>query len=97
MMLINYISIFNQQRRMVFTIEDQHLVMIYLLAFFPSVGIITILMLPHVLNMVHFLLRTYVDSDFANDTSHRKSVTFVNIKIAGGTVFYKRNSRTRLP
>ena len=36
-----------------------------------------------------FLLRTSVDSDFANDTSHRKSFTGINIKIAGGTIFYK--------
>lgn len=30
-----------------------------------------------------------VDSDYAGDTSHRRSVTGIIIRIAGGTVFYK--------
>ena len=34
-------------------------------------------------------LRATVDSDFANDVSHRKSVTGINIKMAGTSVYYK--------
>ena len=34
-------------------------------------------------------IRAAVDSDFGNDTTHRKSVTGINIKIAGGSVHYK--------
>ena len=30
-----------------------------------------------------------VDSDWANDTSHRKSVTGIVLRLAGGTVYYK--------
>ena len=33
--------------------------------------------------------RASVDSDYANDTTHRRSVTGIAIKLAGGTVFYK--------
>ena len=32
--------------------------------------------------------RAGVDSDVGNDTSHRKSVTGINIKMTGGTVHY---------
>ena len=32
--------------------------------------------------------RATVDSDYANDTTHRRSVTGIAIKIAGGAVFY---------
>ena len=35
--------------------------------------------------------RATVDSDYANDSTHRKSVTGIAIKIAGGAVFYKTN------
>ena len=35
------------------------------------------------------ILTGLVDSDHASDTSHRKSVTGINIQIAGGTVLYK--------
>ena len=35
------------------------------------------------------LLKAAVDSDFAGDTSHRKSVSGVIIKLAGGAVLYK--------
>ena len=35
--------------------------------------------------------RTTVDSDYANDTNYRRSVTVITIKIAGGAVFYKTN------
>ena len=34
-------------------------------------------------------LRATVDSDYANDIQHRKSVTGINIKIAGGSIYYK--------
>ena len=34
-------------------------------------------------------LRCAVDSDYAGDTSHRKSVTGIIFKLAGGAVFYK--------
>ena len=33
--------------------------------------------------------RATVDSDYGNDTTHRKSVTGINIKIAGASVLYK--------
>ena len=33
--------------------------------------------------------RASVDSDYANDTTHRRSVTGIAIKLAGGTIFYK--------
>ena len=35
--------------------------------------------------------RATVDSDYANDSTHRKSVTGIAIKIAGGAIFYKTN------
>jgi len=35
--------------------------------------------------------RATVDSDYANDTNHRHSVTGIAIKEAGGAVFYKTN------
>ena len=35
------------------------------------------------------LLKAAVDSDFAGDTSHRKSVSGIIIKLAGGAVLYK--------
>ena len=34
-------------------------------------------------------MQAVVDADHASDTSHRKSVTGINIQIAGGTVLYK--------
>ena len=34
-------------------------------------------------------IRTTVDSDFANDTAHRRSVTGITIKLGGGCIFYK--------
>ena len=33
--------------------------------------------------------RASVDSDYANDTTHRRSVSGIAIKMAGGTIFYK--------
>lgn len=33
--------------------------------------------------------RTSVDSKYANSTTHRRSVTGISIKLAGGTIFYK--------
>lgn len=33
--------------------------------------------------------RATVDSDYANDTTHRRSVSGIAIKLAGGTIFYK--------
>lgn len=33
--------------------------------------------------------RADVDSDYANDTTYRRSVTGITIKIASGTIFYK--------
>ena len=33
--------------------------------------------------------RASVDSDYANDTTHRRSVSGIAIKLAGGTIFYK--------
>jgi hypothetical protein len=35
------------------------------------------------------ILKAAVDSDFAGDTSHRKSVSGIIIKLAGGAVLYK--------
>ena len=35
--------------------------------------------------------RATADSDYANDTCHRRSVSGIAITIAGGTVFYKTN------
>ena len=37
----------------------------------------------------HTWTRATVDSDYANDTNHRRSVSGIAIKIAGGAVFYK--------
>ena len=34
-------------------------------------------------------VRATVDSDFANDTTHRRSVTGICIKLAGGCIYYK--------
>ena len=34
-------------------------------------------------------MRATVDSDFANDTQHRKSVTGISIKLAGAAIYYK--------
>ena len=34
-------------------------------------------------------VRATVDSDYANDVKHRRSVTGISIKIGGGAVFYK--------
>jgi len=36
-------------------------------------------------------VRATVDSDYANDTTHRKSFTGIIIRIAGGSIFYKTN------
>ena len=35
------------------------------------------------------VLRAAVDSDFAGDTVHRKSVSGIVIKLTGGAVLYK--------
>ena len=35
--------------------------------------------------------RAKMDSDYDNDTTHRKSVTEIAMKIVGGSVFYKTN------
>jgi deoxyuridine 5'-triphosphate nucleotidohydrolase len=37
----------------------------------------------------HSVLFGAVDSDYAGDTAHRKSVTGIILRIAGGTIFYK--------
>ena len=34
-------------------------------------------------------VRASVDSDYANDISHRKSVTGISIKLGGGSIYYK--------
>ena len=34
-------------------------------------------------------IRATVDSDFANNTVHRRSVTGISIKMGGGCIFYK--------
>lgn len=36
-------------------------------------------------------IRAIVDSDYANESTHRKSVTGIAIKIAGDYFFYKTN------
>ena len=36
-----------------------------------------------------FNTRATVDFDYANDTTHVRSVTGISIKLAGGTIFYK--------
>ena len=35
------------------------------------------------------IIRATVDSDYASDTSHRRSVTGIVVKIAGGAIYYK--------
>ena len=41
-------------------------------------------------------LKTAVDSDYAGDTSHRKSVSGMIFKMAGGTIFYKTKYQTTI-
>ena len=40
-------------------------------------------------------IRTIVDSYYAGDTSHRRSVTGITVKITGGCIYYKKGSRQR--
>ena len=44
---------------------------------------------PHVKDDAPNTLTGMVDSDWAGDTSHRKSVSGIVLKLAGGTIFYK--------
>ena len=37
----------------------------------------------------HDIMFGAVDSDFAGDTSHRRSVSGIVLRLAGGTIFYK--------
>ena len=39
-------------------------------------------------------IRATVDSDYAGDTSHRRSVTGITVKIAGGCIYYKTRFQT---